>query len=54
MSALAIWLGGVTFLGTAASYLENAQPILIAIGVILSLFTCYQIWKIRKAKKPPM
>ncbi len=41
LSSLAIWVGGATFIGVVANYINNIQMIIIAIGVILGVITLY-------------
>lgn len=37
MSALAIWIGGVTLFGSIASFLEILRPVLIGLGIFMGI-----------------
>lgn len=39
LSTLAIWIGGVAFIGTITSFIENTQVLLISIGAILLILS---------------
>ena len=51
LTSLAIWFGGIAFIGSIVSLIDELQILIISLGIILLIFTLFLYVKMRK-KQP--
>ena len=51
LSSLALWVGGVTFIGMVVNFIEDAQILLLGLGIILLITSIFLYLKANR-KEP--